>query len=95
MKIISNNQPRPLLRWWDLTEKEQQEFDWLETVEEQSCADFFRYKGQVYCLDEFTNLKDGPFSGWDGVYAGSFFSGVLVKFINVFDDEIIVGRYYS
>lgn len=96
MKIVTNNQPRPLLDWSNLSEKEQQEFDWLETEEEQCSADFFRYKGQVYCLDEFVRTDtDGALSNWDGLHATSAFSGVLVKFVPDIDDEIVVGRCYS
>ena len=95
MKIITNNQPRPLLDWWDLTDKEKAEFEWLETGEEQCTAVFFRYRGQVYCLDEFTRTNsDELLSDWDGLYATSAFSGVLVKYIHGLDDEIVVGSCY-
>lgn len=96
MKIITNNQPRPLLSWYDLTEKERQDFDWPGSEEEQWSTVFFRYKSQVWCLDEFVrNLPNGMFSGWDGHSATSAFSGVLIKFIHGLDDEIVVGRCYS
>ena len=95
MKIITNNQPRPLLGWEDLSDKERAEFDWLETEEEQCSADFFRYKGRTYCLDEFVTPNSPHFLDWDGVAHDSFFSGVLVQCIHGLDDEIIVGRYYS
>lgn len=95
MKIVTNNQPLPLLDWSNLTEKEQAEFDWLETEDEQCSADFFRYKGQVWCLDEFdTTESDGKLSEWDGLCSTSAFSGVLVKHIRGLDDEIVVGRFY-
>lgn len=96
MKIISNNQPRPLLGWWDLSDKEQREFGWLESEEDRYSAVFFRYKGQAYCLDEFVRTDTGgSLSDWDGVHATSAFSGVLVKYIHGLDDEIVVGRCYS
>lgn len=96
MKIITNNQPRPLLGWWDLTDKEKQDFDWLETEEEQFLAIFFRYKGQVYNLEEFVRpCRDGALSDWDGLHATSAFAGVLIKFIPGLDDEVVVGSCYS
>lgn len=96
MKITTNNQPRPILFWSDLTDKEQRDFDWLETEEDQAFAHFFRYKGQVYCLDEFVNTHQfGPFSGWHGLQATSAFSGVLVKINHGNSDEVIVGYCYS
>lgn len=91
MKIITNNQPRPLLDWSNLTEKEQQEFDWL-APDEKFSADFFRYKGQVYCLNEFERNSS---NGWDGFYCHTFFSGVFVKLIQGNNDEIIVGSFYN
>lgn len=94
MKIITNNRPRPLLGWWDLSDKEKAEFDWLETEEEQGSAGFFRYTGHTYCLGEFTVPNSPLFLYWDGVANDSFFSGVLIKHIHSLDDEIVVGRYY-
>lgn len=91
MKIITNNQPRPLLDWNNLTEKEQAEFDWLGP-NERVAMDFFRYKGQVYCLNEFE--RDAS-NGWDGFYGHTFFSGVFVKRIQGNNDEIIVGSFYN
>lgn len=95
MKIITNNQPRPLLDWSNLSEKEQAEFDWLGTEEEQCSAEFFRYKGQVWCLDEFTHTSTERFADWDGLHSTSAFTAVLIKFIHGLDDEIVVGRCYS
>lgn len=95
MKIVTNNQPRPLLDWSNLSEKEQEKFDWLETEEEQCSATFFRYKGQVWCLDEFIRTSGELSDNWDGVSATSAFSAVLIKYIHGLDDEIVVGRCYS
>lgn len=95
MKIVTNNQLRPLLSWYDLTEKERQDFDWPGSEEEQWSTVFFRYKGQVYCLDEFTRTSTELFADWDGHSATSAFSGVLIKYIHGLDDEIVVGRCYS
>ena len=96
MKIVTNNQPRPLLDWHDLTYVEKAEFDWLETEEEQCSASFFRYRGFTYCLGEFTRTDpDGELSDWDGVTPESYFSAVLIKFIHGIDDEIVVGRCFD
>ena len=45
MKIVTNNQHRPILFWWDLTEKERQKFYYLDSTTEQESAQFVRYKG--------------------------------------------------
>lgn len=44
MKIVTNNQHRPILFWWDLTEKERQKFDYLDSATATS-QEFVRYKG--------------------------------------------------
>lgn len=100
MKITTNNQIRPILHWWELTEKEKKEFDYLDTENERDFSSFFRYKGQVYDLGEFMRVGNIPeFKGWDGYASDSFFSGVLVKYPvdewGSMEEGIIVGWYYS
>jgi len=100
MKIITNNVPREVIREYELTEKERKEFDYLG----EDGGYFFRYKGEVYDLGEFTTTSglDGTFDLWDGYHSDTFFSGILVRYPRTdrgtFDsdnDTIIVGRYYS
>ena len=91
MTIVTNNQPRDLLYWQDLTAKEQNEFDWLDTEDRQNEAVFFRYRGWTYCLDQFERSINPK---WDGFAPDSFFSGVLVKFVNDME-QVIVATYYS
>lgn len=98
LTIRTNNQPRPIIDAYELTEKERQEFDYLDWQaidrgEDGAC--FFRYKGQLYDLGEFMRVEPGgPFNGWDGSRADSFFSGVVVKYTEDLD-HIIVGQYFS
>lgn len=84
MKIITNNQIRPILHWYHLTDKEREQLD--TGLEEKS---FFRYKREVYCLGDFTYTNT---QGWHGVLPETFYSGMLIKFI---DDGVIVGRCYT
>lgn len=94
MAIITNYQPRPTFSWWDLSDKEKAKLDWLETEEEQCSVVFFRYRRQVYCLDEFVTPNSPHHLDWDGVAPETFYSGVIVKYIHGLNDEIIVGYYY-
>lgn len=101
--VRTNNHKRPVLNRWELTAKESAEFDYLEEDEGQ----FFRFKGQVYDLGEFSRIT-APGSerlhpmecqalelqGWDGYACDSFFSGVLVKYADKFE-SVIVGQYFS
>jgi len=99
-EITTNHNPRPLLFWGELTEKERAEFDFFDTT----CGmDYFRFKGEVYSLGQFVPpsgrwscLADGhPFSQWDGCMPDSFFSAVVIKYPREFghvdSENIIVG----
>ena len=95
IKIKTNNVPRAILNWFDLSKKEQKEFDWMEEADKES-ASFVRYKGWVYSLSEFMRVEnDHNLKGWDGYSSNSFFSGILVKFIKDDYDHVIVGTYLS
>lgn len=103
LKITTNNVPRPILDGWDLSAEERKEFDYLDwhRVEEGSdSASFFRYRGQLYDLSDFTRVdKNSPnlsafWEKWDGYQSDSHFSGILVKYTD--DSEtVIVGTYHS
>ncbi len=88
MKIKTNNQPRDILSWYDLTPAEQKEFDYLEEGE----GSFFRYKGCVYDLGEAMRIEG--VAGWQGYYSGTAFSGVLVRYTSDCE-QVIVGSYFS
>jgi hypothetical protein len=90
LEIITNANARDLLFWYDLTDKEQAELDNEETDEL-----FFRYRGNVYRLNDFTRVEGNPdLRGWDGYMTDTYFSGVLVKYVDHYE-RVIVGRYYS
>ena len=93
LKIITNNQPRHTLDWYDLSPKEQKEFDYLKDPEETT---FFRYKGHIYDFGEMMRVSpdNEDMKDWDGYSSDSFFSGIVIKMRNR-DEKIIVGRYYS
>lgn len=90
MKIITNNQPRLLLYGYELTDKEKQDFDYLEDIDSHS---FLKYKGTIYDAGEFMRVDNDYLKGWDGYSSDSYFSGVLIKYID--SDHVIVARYYS
>ena len=100
VKIKTNGVPRFTIDACELTEAERAEFDylnWPAIDRGEDSATFFRYRGQLYSLDQFMRLDPdpaGPFAGWHGVLNESFFSGVLVK---VSDDgeSVTVASYYA
>ena len=110
LTIITNNHRRPIIYGWELTADERKDFDWLDDCETLSWddAEFFRYKGELYCLSDMMSLHNTfyspnppkEFKGWDGYESHGFIGGILVKYPRedwgIEDTEhIIVGYYYS
>jgi len=97
LTIITNNHRRDIIYWWELTEEEKAEFDYAT---EESM--FFRYKGSLYCLDDFMRIEHHPnsdFASWDGYSPDGFSSGTVVKWPvedwgDLDTDYLIVGWYY-
>ena len=88
MKIVTNNQPRDIISWYDLTPAEQKAFDYLEEGE----GSFFRYKGWVYDLGGAMRIEG--VADWQGCYGETAFSGVLVRYTSDCE-RVIVGMYFS
>ena len=87
MKIVTNNQPRDILTWYDLTPAERKEFDYLLKNDES----FFRYKNWVYDLGEAMRIEN--IGQWQGYYSETAFSGVLVRYTSDCE-QVIVGQYF-
>jgi ABC-type transport system substrate-binding protein len=97
LTIKSNSIPRDILNHWELTDKEKQEFDYIDFKDENCSATFFRYKGNVYDIGEFMRIErhpDSEFMKWDGYSSDSYFSGIVIKYVND-NEQIIVGSYFS
>lgn len=100
LTIKTNNIPRLLIDSYQLTEKEREQFDYLDwaAIDEGSdSATFFRYKGRLYDLGEFMRTPEGAeeMKGWDVYASDSYFSGTLVKYCKDDNDYVIVASYYS
>lgn len=99
LTIITNNVPRWIIDGWELTPKEREEFDYIKWSDIESGNDsrqFFRYKGQLYDLNDMmstSGLDTFRIHGWDGYISDTFFSGILVKYVYDFE-QVICGRYY-
>ena len=90
-KIITNNKPRQLVYGYELTDKQKQDFDYIEDIDSH---DFVKYKNNIYDLSEFMRIESiDSLKDWHGYSSGSYFSGTLVKYID--DDTVIMGWYYS
>jgi hypothetical protein len=105
LTIVTNNIPRDVLDGSELTDAERAEFDYLDwpAIERgEDSASFFRYKGQVYDLGEFdrwSGPEDSPLAAWHGFVSDTYFSGVLVRYVEDatygYGESIVVGRFYA
>lgn len=90
MKIITNNKPRQLVYGYELTEKEKQDFDWLNDIDSEQ---FVQYQGMIIHIGEFMRLSGDcqeSKAGWNGVYGLNAFCGVLVKLLD--NGRVVVGK---
>lgn len=105
VKVITNNVPRPVIEAYELTLKEREEFDYLdwEAIDKgEDSATFFRYKGELHDLGEFSAdygiLKGSGLpehlSKWDGYRSDSFFSALVVRYVENFE-YVVVGLALS
>jgi hypothetical protein len=107
LTVTTNWQPRPIIDAFELSEKERKEFDyidWAAIDRGEGSASFFRYRGQLYDLEDIPSTRPGPFSScslgldakyWHGFAADSFFSGIAVHLIPNDPDMVIVGLVFA
>lgn len=93
-QITTFKKPCDVVLWGELSPIEQRAFGYLHTVERRQEARFFRRHGWVYDLGEFSRVEgreNTSFAEWDGYLADSYFSSVLVRYV---DDHtrVIVGQ---
>lgn len=100
MRVTTNNIPRPLIDAIQLTDKERKQFDyldWSKIDDGRDSAWFFRYRGQLYSLDQFMRTEsngDLANAGWQGYHADSMSTGTVVRYCDD-TDYVIVGYYVS
>ena len=91
--IATNNKPRPLLHWDELTPKEQKEFDYIKP---NVGFQFVRYRGHAYDIYDMMAVRketlpaDSFLQGWDGYQGDSYFSGVLMRWVG---DQVVMATY--
>lgn len=91
IKIMTNNKPRQLIYGYELTDKQKQDFDYIDGIDSH---DFVKYKNNIYDLSEFMRAENNDsLKGWDGYSSDSYFSGTLVRYID--SDTVIMGWYCS
>ncbi|MEM4408590.1 MAG: hypothetical protein QXI19_07595 [Candidatus Caldarchaeum sp.] len=53
--------------------------------------EFFVYKGKEYYLSEFERTS---IPGWDAQHPWTYFSGVVIRFVDE-GESVVVGRYFA
>lgn len=97
--IRTNNVPRPVIYGYELTDKERAEFDyidWLGDDSEGATRQFFRYKGALYDLGDCMRVEpmNSLCTGWHGYYGESYFSAVVVRYVDDWE-RVIVGQAFA
>lgn len=93
MQIISNGVARDMIPFYALPLAVQGQVS--QNYENAEHFDWVRYKGDWYCMEDFCRVgRDSPLSEWDGYLPDTYFSGVLVRFVDD-GERVIFGRYYS
>ena len=93
--VTTNNVPRPVIDGWQLTPAERAEFDYIDwdAVEAgNDSASFFRYRGQLYDLNDGfeIHVPAGTPGKWDGFQSDSFFSGIVIRYCEDYE-YVVVG----
>lgn len=94
MEVISNGVARDMIPFYALPLKVQGQVS--QNYENAEHFDWVQYKGEWYCMEDFMRVpRDGTLLlEWDGYLNDTYFSGVLVKFVDN-GERVIFGRYYS
>jgi len=90
MKIITNNHWRNILYGYELTEKEREEFDYLDDID---AGNFIQYRGSVYDLGEFF-ITPESLKPWEAHQSDSYFSGTVIMYSKDLE-QVKVGTYIS
>jgi hypothetical protein len=87
MKIQTNRHWVNFLYGYELTEAEKADFDYVDDIESHN---FIRYRGAVIDPSEVFPITDtmrlhGDFKDWQGYQSDSYFSGIVIKYSDDFE----------
>jgi hypothetical protein len=99
--ITTNHVPRDILDGYELSADERADFDyidWTAIDAGEDSASFFRYRGSLYDLGEFSTTygmpEFSPLRQWDGYLGESFFSAIVVRYCDD-HERVVVGLALS
>lgn len=105
LTVVTNNVPRDILDAYELSPKERESFDYLDweaIADGRESASFFRFRGQLYDLGEFSRdygitrgsgLPD-HLARWDGYMGETAFSAMVIRIVED-GERVVVGRVIS
>jgi len=101
LTVMTNNHHRPAVDAWELTPSERAQFDYLDWAAIEGGSDsasFFRYRGELCDLGEFSVMTTRPdeLKARDRYRSGSLFSALVVRYGE--DDDglsVVVGLVLS
>jgi hypothetical protein len=93
VNVRTNNQPRELLTFNDLTAKEAEDFRSYVKEDDRNSPSFFRYRKDVFYLGNFMRTQ-ALAPKWDGAEHYTMSSGVCVRYTPDLD-HIVVGTFWS
>lgn len=96
LTITTNNHWREVLHGFMLTEKQREDFDYIDDIDSHT---FIKYKGNILDpefmrIDSTMLLHNPEFKGWHGYMSDSFFSGLLIRYSEC-GDAYQIARYIS
>lgn len=98
--VRTNNVPRDVVEAYELTSEERDRFDyvdWKAVDAGEASPTFFRYKGDLHDLGEFSRWATTPHEAlrtWDGYRSDTFYSAVVVRYVDDFE-RVVVGVVFS
>lgn len=107
LSIRTNNHWREPVPFFELPESVRSDFDYVDE-EEQYSDRFVCYRNHWYDLHEFFRIHamsgsdphamrpeaGSPFDAWTGYQSDSFFSGIVIRYSEDFE-QIQIGTYFS
>lgn len=98
--VKTNHVPRDVVEGFELSAEERAQFDyvdWQSVDRGEASPTFFRYKGELHDLGEFTTWTTTPHDelrSWDGYRSDTFFSALVVRYVDDFE-RVVVGVVFS
>lgn len=105
VRVTTDNKPRDIIDAYELSATEREEFDYLDWAKidrGEDSASFFRFRGSLYDLGEFSadyGITKGAglpdhLAKWDGYMSDSAFSATVVRYVED-NERVVVGTVLS